>query len=175
MAAGVALRAIAAVAVLALGACGEGGIGGTLRSSGVVTTPDEFLVLPTKPLEIPDSLFAQPLPPPTTGSSNRVDYNPKAEAVASLAGGSGALATANGAALDARVQPGASNIRATLAVEDAEYRQRNRGRLLERWFSRDQESLIYRDMALNSGFEFERLQSQGVETPPAPPGFGLPQ
>ena len=151
-----------------LAGCGEGGLAGGLRSAGVGATPDEFMVLPTKPLELPENLAARPLPPPTTGSANRVDQNPRAEALAGLTGRPGA-ATANGAALVARVGPGAPGIRATLAAEDATYRSQNRGRFFERMFSRDQEALTYRDMTLNAGAEFELLRSQGVRQPPAPP------
>ncbi len=166
--------ALATAAALAMSGCSEGGLGASLRQAGVSSTPDEFLVLPTKPLEIPDNLLAQPLPTPTTGSSNRVDYNPRVEAVAGLTGGSGALPTASGAALVARVPPGSPEIRATLVVEDAQYRSQNRGRLLERWFSRDQDALIYRGMSLNQAFEFERLRGQGVEVPPSPPNYAAP-
>ena len=89
------------LAPLALGGCGEGGLAGGLRSAGVGGTPDEFMVLPTRPLEMPESFAA--LPPPTPGAVNRVDYRPHAEAVAGLTGrpagagsGGGALVAAAG-------------------------------------------------------------------------------
>lgn len=151
-----------------LAGCGEGGLAGGLRSVGVGATPDEFMVLPTKPLELPDNLAARPLPPPTTGAANRVDQNPRAEALAGLTGRPSA-ATANGEVLVARVGPGEPGIRATLAAEDSVYRSENRGLFFERLFSRDQEALTYRDMTLNAGGEFELLRAQGVRQPPAPP------
>ena len=163
------LRAAALLlAGVLLAGCGDGGLAGGLRQAGVGATPDEFMVLPTKPLELPENLAARPLPPPTTGSANRVDQNPRAEALAGLTGRPVA-ATANGAALVARVGPGEPGIRQTLAVEDAEYRSQNRGLFFERMFSRDQEALTYRDMTLNAGAEFERMRPQGVQIPPAPP------
>lgn len=151
-----------------LAGCGDGGLAGGLRSAGVASTPDEFMVLPTKPLEMPENLAARPLPPPTTGAANRVDQNPRAEALAGLTGRP-TVATASGAALIARTGQGAPGIRATLAAEDSVWRSENRGRLLERAFSRDREALIYRDMTLNAGAEFERLRARGVRIPPAPP------
>jgi hypothetical protein len=161
-----------AIALLAAGgllcACGDGGLAGGLRSAGVAATPDEFMVLPTKPLELPDNLAARPLPPPTTGSANRVDQNPRAEALVGLTGRP-AAATASGEALVARVGPGEPGIRATLAAEDSVYRRENRGLFFERLFSRDQEALTYRGMTLDAGAEFELLRSQGVRQPPAPP------
>ncbi len=41
--AGAALILVAAL----IAGCGEGGVAGILRSSGVGSTPDEFLILPT--------------------------------------------------------------------------------------------------------------------------------
>ena len=67
---------------VALAGC-SGGLAGALRSSGVKGTPDEFLVLPTKPLEMPQNLAA--LPVPTPGTANLVDYHPGPEAVAGRA------------------------------------------------------------------------------------------
>ncbi len=148
--------------------CGEGGLAGGLRSAGVASTPDEFMVLPTKPLELPENLAARPLPPPTTGSANRVDQNPRAEALAGLTGRP-TVATSSGAALVARTGQGAPGIRATLAAEDSVYRSENGGLFFERMFSRDQEALTYRGMTLDAGAEFERLRARGVRIPPAPP------
>ena len=51
----IAIAAAMAMA-LALAGCQSGGLAGNLR--GVRTTPNEFLVLPTKPLEMPKDLAA---------------------------------------------------------------------------------------------------------------------
>lgn len=44
--------------------------------------PDEFLVLPNKPLEAPAN-YAE-LPTPTPGGANRTDRNPQSEAIVAL-------------------------------------------------------------------------------------------
>lgn len=155
------------LAALALGGCGEGGVAGGLRAAGVAGSPDEFLVLPTRPLELPADL--QSLPPPTPGRANRVDYDPLADAVAGLTGRSGPAGAGGGAALVARAGAADPQVRARLAGEDAAYRASNRGRLLERAFSNDREALIYRGMALDAGAEFRRLRALGLRVPPAPP------
>lgn len=154
---------------LALGGCGEGGLGGYLRSAGVAQTPDEFMVLPTRPLEMPANLSA--LPPPTPGSINRVDYRPNAEAVAGLTGRQGPPGTADASAIVARTGTGAPGIRQVVAIEDAEYRASNRGKLLERWFSRDQTALTYRGQTLAAPPAFETMRARGVGVPAPPPSM----
>ena len=47
-------------------------------------TPEEFAIVPNKPLETPPAMTA--LPAPTPGSANRTDQTPKADAVAALGG-----------------------------------------------------------------------------------------
>jgi hypothetical protein len=155
------------LAVFALGGCADGGLAGGLRRAGVATTPDEFLVLPTRPLEVPQDLAA--LPPPTPGARNRVDYRPHEEAVAGLTGRPGPVGAASGAALVARAGPIDPAIRARLAAEDAVYRREHPGLLLERVFARDREALIYRGMALDAPAAYEGLRARGVRVPPAPP------
>jgi hypothetical protein len=155
-------------AALALMGCGnEGGAAGLLRSAGVGTqTPDEFMVLPTRPLEVPSDMRA--LPTPTPGAPNRVDIQPRAEAVAALAGRT-QPAEVSGAALVARAGPAEPNIRGTVALEAATFRQENRGLLFERWFSRNLEAVIYDDVILDAAAEYQRLRAAGVAVPPAPP------
>jgi hypothetical protein len=154
------------LAIFGLGGC-EDGLAGGLRRAGVGSAPDEFLVLPTRPLEVPQDLAA--LPPPTPGAPNRVDYRPHAEAVAGLTGRPGPAGVANGAALVARAGPIDPAIRSRLAAEDAVYRREHPGLLLERVFTRDREALIYRGMALNAPATFEVMRARGVQVPPAPP------
>ncbi len=154
---------------LVLAGCGEGGLAGFMRSSGVAQTPDEFMVLPTRPLEMPSNLNA--LPPPTPGRANLVDYRPNAEAVAGLTGRQGPAGTADGSALVARTGTGNPQIRGTLAVEDAQYRAENRGRLFERWFSRDKVALTYRNQTLDAPTTFEAMRARGVGVPAPPPAL----
>lgn len=165
-----ARRALAVATLMmvatALAGCQGRGPAGILRSAGIGGTPDEFMVLPTKPLEMPESMAA--LPPPTPGTSNRVDYHPKEEAVAGLTGRP-ALATTNGGALVARAGPVDPNVRTELATEDVEWRATHHGLFFERLFTRDKASLVYRPMVLDAPAELERLRRMGVEVPPPPP------
>ena len=155
------------LAPLALAACGEGGVAGALRSSGVTSTPDEFMVLPTRPLEMPENFTA--LPPPTPGAANRVDYQPHVEAVAGLTGAPGAPGNADGTALVAQAGPRQPGIRQTLAVEDADWRSTHHGLLIPRLIARDEDTVTYQPMILDSAAEYERLRAAGVQQPAAPP------
>lgn len=165
-----ARRAIAiaalVLAALALSGCGEGGFAGGLRAAGAVRTPDEFLVLPTRPLEMPQNLAA--LPPPLPGTPNRVDYQPHAEAIAGLTGRSAPAGTANGEALVARAGPGDPGIRAELAAEDVAWRQTHHGLLLQRLLTKDKNALVYQPMVLDAPAEYDRLRASGVRVPAAP-------
>lgn len=156
------------LAPLALGGCAEGGLAGGLRSAGVAGAPDEFMVLPTRPLEMPSNLAA--LPPPIPGAANRVDLRPEAEAVASLTGRPGPAGTARADALVARAGPIDPAIRAKLRAEDAVIRRSNPGKLLERLLSADRGALPYRAMTLDAGAEYRRLRARGLRVPAAPPG-----
>lgn len=68
------LAILATTAALTLTACTRGGGEG----------PDEFAVMPVRPLEIPADLNR--LPPPTPGGANRAEQAPLAEAVQALGG-----------------------------------------------------------------------------------------
>ena len=160
-------RAMVVLAPLALAACGEGGLAGTLRATGATSTPDEFMVLPTRPLEMPES-FAT-LPPPTPGRANRVDYQPHAEAIAGLTGAPGPAGNADGTVLVAEAGPRQPGVRQTLAVEDVEWRETHRGLLIPRLIAKDRDTVTYQPMILDSAAEFERLRAAGVRQPPAPP------
>lgn len=164
----VACAAALATAACVLAGCQSGGLAGALRSAGVGASPDEFLVLPTKPLEMPVDLAA--LPPPTPGATNLVDPRPDLDAVAALTGRPSAAGTASAPALIARAGPVDPQIRARLAAEDATYRSENRGLLLERWANKDSPDWsIYENMRLDAEAEFERLRSRGYRVPAAPP------
>lgn len=163
---------IAVAAGLLLGAAALAGCKGqtlaeTLRASGVGGAPDEFLVLPTKPLEMPTDLSA--LPPPTPGRPNLVDPQPEQEAVAALTGRTAPAGTASAAALLAAAGPVSPNIRAVTAAEDKVWRKENAGLLLERWAAKEDDWVIYEDMRLDAGAEFDRLRAKGLRVPAAPP------
>lgn len=153
------------VAGSSLGACSHDVSDGELRSA---SSPDEFMILPTKPLEMPSNTAS--LPPPTPGARNLVDYSPREEAVASLTGKETAVAgTASGAALVARSGPIDPTIRGRLAQEDVTYRDDHQGKLLPRLFARSEDDVVYGTVTLDPASEYERLRAQGVAVPPAPP------
>ena len=139
--------------------------------------PDEFSILPTKPLEEPKN-YAE-LPTPTPGGSNITDPTPNADAVAALGGqlrntglrgGEGALVTATSRY---GVSPG---IRAELAAADLKWRKENRGKLLERLFNVNVYYSSYEaQQSLDQYRELERFRRRGVWTPAAPPNPALEQ
>ena len=134
--------------------------------------PDEFSIVPPKPLELPEDLAA--LPEPTPGGENRTDQRPEDDAVIALGGkprtASAGVPAADGALLAYAGRSGvASDIRPTLATEDLEYRRKNNGRLLERMFGVNVYFRAYRKQSLDQQQELERWRSAGAGTPSAPP------
>ncbi|RBI73974.1 DUF3035 domain-containing protein [Roseovarius sp. TE539] len=135
--------------------------------------PDEFSVLPGKPLEAPESYSE--LPPPAPGGANRTDPDPKAEGIAALGGDPSAAARTGVSARDealvgqARrygVQP---DIRQVLAAEDKEVRRRH-GRVNILNIGRNDDYVnAYRRQWLDPYAELNRLRRRGVKTPSAPP------
>ncbi|TCO69619.1 DUF3035 domain-containing protein [Rhodovulum euryhalinum] len=130
--------------------------------------PDEFAVMPGKPLEMPES-FAE-LPPPTPGAPSRTDPTPEADAIAAL-GGNAARGVRGDNGLMAHVSRyGVSpSIRQTLAAEDLEYRRQNDGRLLERVFNVNVYFKAYRKQSLDQHAELERWRRAGARNVGAPP------
>jgi hypothetical protein len=159
--------AILGAAALVLAACSSG----TPQLMNLRNTeqgPDEFAVLPTEPLQIPENLAA--LPDPTPGARNRVDPDPEADAIAALGGNPGRAAGAGGGLVSYATRFGvSSDIRPVLAAEDEEFRRRNNGRILERMFGTTVYFQAYRRQALDRYAELERLRRMGVRTPAAPP------
>jgi len=169
-------RAVQAALIFAaaamLSACGNRGLYNLSRG---LDGPDEFAILPNRPIVIPDQVSLD-LPPPTPGQPNRVDRNPRAEAVAALGGDpsrvtpSGAAPRTDGALLATTQRYGVDpSIRASLARQDAEFRRRNRGRPLERLFGLTLYYDIYERQSLDQTRELDRLRAAGVRTPGAPP------
>jgi hypothetical protein len=161
---------IALVAVLVLSACGNGDAPSlmNLRSG---SGPDEFAIVPPKPLALPDSLSE--LPEPTPGGANRTDRDPEAEAVVALGGKPGATGgiPAGDSALFAHAARFGvdGGIRSTLASEDLQWRRDNRGRILERVFNVNVYYKAYRDQSLDQHAELARWRLLGLRTPSAPP------
>lgn len=135
--------------------------------------PDEFAILPTKPLSMPPDLAL--LPTPTPGGANITDPTPLGDAVGALGGNPTRLANNGVGAADGGlvsyasrygVQPG---IRGELAQADAEWRAQHSRRLLERLAQTSVYMRAYRPMTLDSNAELLRWRRAGAQTPSAPP------
>ena len=132
--------------------------------------PDEFAVLPVKPLEVPEDLAA--LPDPTPGGINRTDPTPEADVALALGGNAEVLTrgSTDGALIAYSTRYGVSpGIRTALAAEDLEYRRQNDGRLLERLFNVNVYFKAYEPLSLNQYAELERLRRAGIRTSAVPP------
>lgn len=162
---------LAAGLVLALAACGGGGEPNLLNiKQSRADGPDEFAVLPTKPLEMPEDMAA--LPEPTPGGANRTDPTPEADLARALGGNPEVLTrgSSDGALVAHASRYGVNpQIRAELAAADLEYRRQNDGRLLERIFNVNVYFRAYRPMELDQYAELERLRRAGIRTSAVPP------
>lgn len=69
------------MALAALVACGRKG---EMIPNEVKSGPDEFSIVPAKPLQEPESYTS--LPVPTPGGTNRTDATPNADAIIALGG-----------------------------------------------------------------------------------------
>lgn len=169
-----AVKSVLLVAFVAsVSACDRGGGGNTvlsnLRQSSIA--PDEFLVVPQKPLETPDNLASLPLPAP--GQTNRVSIDFEENLLKALGGRgqSSARVPASETALvnAARSQFGTTeNIREILQAEDQEFREARRDRIARLARERRAGS-IYDFMLLDPLAEVERLREMGVKAPAVPP------
>jgi hypothetical protein len=161
--------AIALLAVLCLVACGNGDPQLMNLRSG--EGPDEFGIVPPKPLEMPEDLSA--LPEPTPGGASRTDRNPEAEAVIALGGTPGVsngIPAGDSALYSHAARYGVeSGIRSTLASEDLQWRRDNNGRILERLFNVNVYYKAYRSQRLDQQAELARWRALGVRNPSAPP------
>ncbi len=163
-------RTTALVALSLVAACARGGDPDLLNFGPNLDGPDEFLILPTKPLETPADLDA--LPPPAPGTANLVDPEPQADAVAALGGRPGVLArpSTDGPLLTYAGRNGVDpTVRTDLAAADLAYRQSNRGRLLERLFGVNRYFTAYGAQSLDQRRALERARAAGIRTPAAPP------
>ena len=157
--------------IVAVTAC-SGGNKPLTRLKNPNDGPDEFLIVPGKPLQEPES-YSQ-LPTPTPGQGNLTDQNPRADTVAAL-GGNPTAARSGIAANDAGLVRHTSRygtqagIRQTLRAEDAEIRRNYGRRNILRIGPRDDYTEAYKRQWLDSQAEQERLRRYGVITPTAPP------
>ena len=136
-------------------------------------TPEEFSIVPPKPLQAPESLSE--LPTPTPGGANRTDQTPLKDAVAVLGGAPSRLDAQDGIgsgeqALVSRVSRFGRDpeIRDQLATADQAFRERRR---LFNWrlVPEDTYNRIYRGQALDPHATLEAARRAGLLTPSAPP------
>ncbi len=149
--------------------CGDG----QLRDMGTNrSTPEEFGIVPPKPLQTPPN-FSE-LPQPTPGAANRTDQAPVADAVAALGGNPGALygndvSGSDAALLGSTQRFGVDGtIRTDLAQADTSFRKR---KAVFNWrlIKDDEYNRAYGSQRLNADAELQRMRRQGVRTPSAPP------
>ena len=135
--------------------------------------PDEFAILPTRPLQMPPDL-AQ-LPPPTPGGTNLTDPAPLADAIASLGGNPAHRSAQGGSPADGVLLAYTGrlgrdgNIRAVTAAEDQAFRARHGRRLLEIMAKTNVYMRAYAPQAIDPWDELARFRRAGVRTPTAPP------
>lgn len=160
--------------IFALAACGSRKEETNLRRIKRTSNgPDEFSIIPGKPLQSPEDYAA--LPAPTPGGGNITDQNPNADGVAALGGNPGALAEAGIAPNEAGLVSYASRygvtpgIRQTLAREDLKARQRHGKVNIFRIGPTDDYTNAYKRQWLDAFAEERRLRRLGVATPSAPP------
>ncbi len=166
----VRLGTIILVGAVALGGCA----GKPLRTLGPTGSgPDEFLILPSKPLTAPKDYDV--LPAPTPGGANLVDQNPNADAVVALGGRASALENKGVPSSDGSLVSQASrygvppNTRIATSEEDAKFRKRQ-----GRWsgfklFPVDRYQQIYKRQSLDPYEEADLFRQAGFPTPSAPP------
>ncbi len=136
--------------------------------------PDEFSIVPGKPLEMPKEMTT--LPAPTPGMTNRAAQQPKADAIAALGGNAAtdaaqAIPARDGALVNYASRGGVTpGIRQTLAQEDLQTRRRHGKVNVFNLGYTDDYTNAYRKQWLNADAERDRLRSYGVKTPSAPPG-----
>lgn len=146
-------------------ACGGTKNEGLLDLRTNTAGPDEFGILPSKQLVIPDDLTT--LPTPTT-AGNRADPTPQADAIAALGGN----VAARGGGVDGGIVNHTSrygvqaDIREVLAADDAKFRK-NRTRFGNK--RTDQYFKAYKKFFLDQYAELVRFRAAGVQTPSAPP------
>lgn len=130
--------------------------------------PDEFSIIPGKPLQTPAD-FAS-LPTPNPGGANLTDLNPLADGVAALGGNPAGGVASNGALVNHANRFGSTPaIRQTLAAEDKALRVAH-GRVdLLRFLPGDDYVQAYRRDWLDAYTEERRLRNRGVVTPASPP------
>ncbi len=174
MTAGMVRITLGAVALLLAGCGGGDKTPELMNIRSQSRAPDEFTIIPAKPLVLPEDMAA--LPDPTPGGRNITDPTPEADAIAALGGDpsrAGRIGPVPGVDGGLMAHVGrfgfAPSIRDQLAAEDLEHRRKNDGRLLERWFNVNVYYRAYERMSLDKYVELERWRAAGARTSAAPP------
>jgi hypothetical protein len=161
------------ILIMALGLAACGGNKGLRDLQDPSAGPEEFAIVPNKPLKTPENYSS--LPVPTPGSANLGDATPKQDAIAALGGNPARATDQNVPASDGALLASASrygvpgNIRATTAAEDADFRKR-RGRFTNiRLFKTDRYVQVYKSQVLDAQATLNAGRRAGVKTPTAPP------
>ena len=162
--------ALAGAAMLALGACTDK-TPQLMNLRSATNGPDEFSILPSKALELPEDVVA--LPEPTPGGGNLTDPKPFDDAIVALGGkpqNAGGIPAGDAALYNHAGRKGVTpGIREALAADDLIFRQKNNGRVLERLFSLNVYYRVYRKQSLDQTAELARWRRAGARTPSAPP------
>jgi hypothetical protein len=156
--------------VLGLSACGDLKL---RKMNSDDKGPEEFTVLPVKPLQEPSDYKV--LPEPNSAAGNLVDATPKADAIVALGGTPVIGASTKVPAADSSLVRHTSrfgttpDIRDVLAVEDAEIRK-SRSRMLRFQLNqKDLYSKVYEKQILDAHAEIAKFRAAGVLTPAVPP------
>ena len=130
--------------------------------------PEEFTVVPLKPLEQPSDYAA--LPKPENAAPSITDPTPIADAITALGGtvdsrNTTRVPSSDKALIQRTDRFGTTpNIRAMLALEDAQFRE-NTTTLFQ---PRDLYSQLYEAETLDAFAELQKFQAAGVTTPAVP-------
>ena len=147
------------VTVLSVSAC----TGGNKKG------PDEFGVMPTKALKYPSNMTE--LPEPNLAGKNLADKQPLDDVINALGGDANyqkntQIRNSEKALLKVVGRFGITpDIRTITAIEDVSFREKNKGKVLERLISGNIYQIRYRSERLDSLLEAKRLVALGVRTP----------
>ncbi len=163
---------VAGCAAIALAAGCSGSDDPQLLEFKSTGSPDELGVMPSNPLELPQSLGR--LPEPRTGGVDRAYPKPELDVIRALDGDPNAtlrdrtVPEADVALIRYASRGGLiKNIRGVLASEDLEFRRRNDGRLMEKLFNTNIYYRAYAPFSLDQEAEFFRAKRLGIKTPGA--------
>ena len=141
--------------------------------SGNQKGPDEFGVLPTTPLQYPKNL--KELPEPNLLGQNLADKRPIDDVINALGGNANLqketkIQKSEKPLLKAISRFGITpDIRIITAMEDNDFREKNKAKVLERLVGVNTYKIRYRSQRLDAQKELSRLNKLGIITPSAPP------